>query len=162
MENDKLNHNETYFMTYIPQKSRKISVKLEGVFDSLETVIKGGQQIEYAVFKNVTILHDTYIQAMCRLALVKKRKSGNISAPDCKEYNDKTNEFYLHVRQWNFISKDKLLAQLQARSKIEESVGRDALSKIMEYHRKGGKTRIKRRNKTVKKTKRRLKRRKDG
>jgi hypothetical protein len=165
---DKLSFGETYFMNSIPPKqnmpiSRRnnVKLKLEGGFKRLETVIQGGQPVEYAVFTNVNILDDVPTELNCRLAQVKKN-SGNISAAECKDYNNKENEFYLRSTQWNFISKDRELAKLQALSKVGEELGEDLKRNVQGYggkrgktrrsSRKGGKTR---RRKIVKSTRRR-------
>ena len=152
---DELTTGETYTINL-----RKNKLQLEGDFTRLETVLQGGQPVEYVVFTNV-ILKGTYNPAMCRLAQVKKL-SGNISAADCNDYNNKENEFYLRAKQWNFISKDRKLAKKQAYSELETKLGPD-LKDIIKTYGKGGKTRRRsskkggktKRRKIVKKTRRR-------
>lgn len=151
---DDLSTGETYFIN-----SRRIKLQLEGIFDSLETVIQGGQPVEYVVFKNV--IYEPCKEAMSKLVQVKK-PSGHISAADCKDFKNKENEFYLRAKQWNFISKDRKLAQEQAYSELETKLGPD-LKDIIKTYGKGGKTRRRssrkggkhKRKKIVKKTRRR-------
>ena len=153
---DELTTGETYTINL-----RKNKLQLEGVFTRLETVLQGGQPVEYVVFTNVNILDETYNEAMCRLGQV-KNTSGNISAANCNDYNNKENEFYLRAKQWNFISKDRKLAQQQAYSELETKLGPD-LKDIIKTYGKGGKTRRRsskkggktNRRKIVKKTRRR-------
>jgi hypothetical protein len=172
---DELSLGETYFMNSIPTKHNmsisirnNVKLNLEGVFKRLDTVIQGGQPVEYAVFTNVNILDDLPTELKCRLAQVKKI-SGNISVAECNDYNNKENDFYLREKQWNFISKDRELAKAQAQTKLlgilPETIVKEEIMKRV----KGGKTKRssriagkrkrkskrKRHNKKVKKTKRR-------